>query len=563
MDIASVFKFEKSNEALSNLEKLLTCKKCNEFCKNPRRHSDCGYLLCSCYSAKTDSCPDCGQRYSQSNTTPAYQVNTIIEAAKTIKHLICQKTVEATENKVSDGETENKMVTFDKRCTEASVEAQGIKDYRVSSDDFKKPENKAIQNKNKEVTVGFPSGSRKGAKSAGKQSKTNLIKEVVSNDSKCIRKCVELTQIPANIKAIMKRNSKGETKLHTACVKGDTKKVEEFLSAGADPCTKDNAGWTPLHEAVSKGFTEIVKLLLGAGALVNVPGYYNNTPLHDAALNNHLEAARLLIEYGANPLLQNIEGYTPQAMAQTKDMEHILKEYNPTKMVQRSIKNLHQWQEIILYGFNLPEKEMKNLKNVSEQFHIKQVSSYKSDVTHIVVPSNKTCTPAVDILHGILRGKWIVDSTWLLSCLHCSALVDPSEQELTGTARFQNSFAPKRSRENMEKMQPSIFNGCHFYFSGVDKITIGEIKFTKAHLSSLILSGDGLVLTREPNPEAIPAHERTIPYHAKGSLSKCSHYIIYQHGRHEPQLKYNMTHVKSLPVTWLLDCIETFTLIEP
>ncbi|GLG95633.1 Tonsoku-like protein [Gryllus bimaculatus] len=498
MDIASVFRFEKSNEALSNLEKLLTCKKCNEFCKNPRRHSDCGYLLCSCYSAKTDSCPDCGQRYSQSNTTPAYQVNTIIEAAKTIKHLICQKPVEATENRVSDGETENKMVTFDKRCTEASVEAQGIKDYRVSSDDFKKPENKAIQNKNKEVTVGFSSVSRQGAKSAGKQSKTNLIKEVISNDSKSIRKCVELTQIPANIKAIMKRNSKGETKLHTACVKGDTKKVEEFLSAGADPCTKDNAGWTPLHEAVSKGFTEIVKLLLGAGALVNVPGYYNNTPLHDAALNNHLEAARLLIEYGANPLLQNIEGYTPQ-----------------------------------------------------------------SDVTHIVVPSNKTCTPAVDILHGILRGKWIVDSTWLLSCLHCNALVDASEQELTGTARFQNSFAPKRSRENMEKMQPSIFNGCHFYFSGVDKITIGEIKFTKAHLSSLVLSGDGLVLTREPNPEAIPAHERTIPYHAKGSLSKCSHYIIYQHGRHEPQLKYNMTHVKSLPVTWLLDCIETFTLIEP
>ncbi|CAL4123054.1 unnamed protein product, partial [Meganyctiphanes norvegica] len=45
---------------------------------------------------------------------------------------------------------------------------------------------------------------------------------------------------------INKRNAKGETLLHVACVKVDVEKVRSLLKAGARPNTKDNAGWTPL-----------------------------------------------------------------------------------------------------------------------------------------------------------------------------------------------------------------------------------------------------------------------------------------------------------------------------
>ncbi|TGZ51932.1 BRCA1-associated RING domain protein 1, partial [Temnothorax longispinosus] len=47
-------------------------------------------------------------------------------------------------------------------------------------------------------------------------------------------------------KNINKTNPKGETQLHTACLKGNAEQVKHLLLAGANPNTKDNAGWTPL-----------------------------------------------------------------------------------------------------------------------------------------------------------------------------------------------------------------------------------------------------------------------------------------------------------------------------
>ena len=92
-------------------------------------------------------------------------------------------------------------------------------------------------------------------------------------------------------------------------------------------------------------------------------------------------------------------------------------------------------------------------------------------------------------------------------------------------------------------------------------------------------------MTREPDPEAIPPDEQTVFYHAEAnsSLVKTSHIIIYQvtihdfipwiedlmrqfqagGGRKEPMIKYKMPHLKTLPVSWLLECFNTFSLVEP
>lgn len=43
-----------------------------------------------------------------------------------------------------------------------------------------------------------------------------------------------------------KKNHKGETPLHVACIKGNVERVQTLLNANATPNTKDNAGWTPL-----------------------------------------------------------------------------------------------------------------------------------------------------------------------------------------------------------------------------------------------------------------------------------------------------------------------------
>lgn len=57
-------------------------------------------------------------------------------------------------------------------------------------------------------------------------------------------------------------SSVGETKLHLACIKNNSAKVKQLLTAGEDANSIDNVGWTPLHEACYHGNLECVRELL-------------------------------------------------------------------------------------------------------------------------------------------------------------------------------------------------------------------------------------------------------------------------------------------------------------
>lgn len=88
---------------------------------------------------------------------------------------------------------------------------------------------------------------------------------------------------------------------------------------------------------------------------------------------------------------------------------------------------------------------------------------------------------------------------------------------------------------------------------------------SKKEIEAILKAGDGKVLAREPNPESIPDKERTVPFYCDPSsaLANCSHFIIYQEGAVEPQLKYDMAHIKSLPLSWLFSCIDNFEIVLP
>ncbi|XP_068976565.1 tonsoku-like protein isoform X2 [Bombus flavifrons] len=101
----------------------------------------------------------------------------------------------------------------------------------------------------------------------------------------------------------IKRNEKGETQLHVACIHGNVETVEKLLESGHLTNVRDHFGWTPLHEAANHGHVEIAKLLLKYGADVNDPGSLmcqGVTPLHDAASCGNFTMMRFLIEHGAN-----------------------------------------------------------------------------------------------------------------------------------------------------------------------------------------------------------------------------------------------------------------------
>uniref|UniRef100_A0A3Q3WFD5 F-box/LRR-repeat protein 15/At3g58940/PEG3-like LRR domain-containing protein n=1 Tax=Mola mola TaxID=94237 RepID=A0A3Q3WFD5_MOLML len=110
-----------------------------------------------------------------------------------------------------------------------------------------------------------------------------------------------------------KRNDKGETSLHRACIDGSLKQVNYLVAQGHPVNPRDNCGWTPLHEASNHGHYDIVVVLLDHGANINDAGgplCEGVTPLHDALSCGNFRVARLLVERGASVTLRNSKGDT-------------------------------------------------------------------------------------------------------------------------------------------------------------------------------------------------------------------------------------------------------------
>ncbi|XP_070830830.1 ankyrin repeat domain-containing protein 12 isoform X1 [Chaetodon trifascialis] len=124
---------------------------------------------------------------------------------------------------------------------------------------------------------------------------------------------------------VNKRNERGETPLHMAAIRGDAKQVKELISMGADVNVKDFAGWTPLHEACNLGYYDVAKVLIAAGAEVNTQGLDDDTPLHDASSSGHKDIVKLLLRHGGNAFQANKRGERPVDVADSQELEQLLK----------------------------------------------------------------------------------------------------------------------------------------------------------------------------------------------------------------------------------------------
>lgn len=112
----------------------------------------------------------------------------------------------------------------------------------------------------------------------------------------------------------VKRNAKGETKLHEACIAGNYQLAKMLLDQGHPVNLRDHAGWLPLHEAANHGHRDIVELLLDKGATINDRGgtkCEGISPLYDAACNGHLRVVQLLLDRGAKATIKTDANQTP------------------------------------------------------------------------------------------------------------------------------------------------------------------------------------------------------------------------------------------------------------
>lgn len=158
-----------------------------------------------------------------------------------------------------------------------------------------------------------------------------------------------------------KRNPKGETPLHVACIRNNVTAVKKLLGIpGIDVNATDYVGWTPLHEACNHGNIECVRELLKFVPSKIVDAFLKRdsakcrkvdlmagnsegiTPLHDAVLCNHLEVCQLLLQHGGPKLLEakTILGYTPLDLAETEDMMALLSSYSQVRRRHNDSVNL-------------------------------------------------------------------------------------------------------------------------------------------------------------------------------------------------------------------------------
>ncbi|GMH36821.1 hypothetical protein BSKO_04694 [Bryopsis sp. KO-2023] len=81
---------------------------------------------------------------------------------------------------------------------------------------------------------------------------------------------------------------------------GDSEKVKELISKGADLSSTSKSKATPLHRAAHKGHVEIAEILIQEGANLESKNIVGYTPLMEAAYYDSVDVVEVLLESGAD-----------------------------------------------------------------------------------------------------------------------------------------------------------------------------------------------------------------------------------------------------------------------
>lgn len=90
---------------------------------------------------------------------------------------------------------------------------------------------------------------------------------------------------------------------------------------------------------------------------------------------------------------------------------------------------------------------------------------------------------------------------------------------------------------------------------------IGWEQFTRDNLKQLVLEFGAKLLNRFPNPEDCPTN--VFPYYCRYSeqLRNVSTIVLYTEDSHR-LIKYNMNHLKVFPISWFMEVVLKYSLVN-
>jgi len=561
-----------SISVLSKIRQALICNICQNTLVNPVSYGQCCHLFCSeCISTHPGgTCPAKG--------CPAMAEVRSLRLHKSMDSIT--KSIAKISNIFGDEVPERMMrhLSVDDEENQPGVQIQ-LKKSEKSSDHViltAKPEAKkqVLKESNPKVTGGKKVAvvktvpvKRKRESMIKKQSVVSVElsgePQIAANKTKKPEK-VKSKEVQKPVMNLDKRNKKGETQLHQETLKGNVENVKKLLREGASPNTVDNAGWSPLHEAVAAGNTELVSLLINHGASPNIQDKSSNlTPLHEAAECGYVDIVRLLVSHGADTKARSSTGKTPYDIAMNDGIRDAL--VNTVSLMTESeamdqsvvAEDLMLPSNVVLACPESTDSELKKISQAASSLKItKPQKQFSISTTHCLLRSGKK----FNILCCQLTGSLPLQEEWIYQSKELGSLVDTElfifhHPDITEEAR-------QRSRDCRIRAQPGLFTGIHFYLTG----GFDSKGMSKSDLTKLIALSGAKIVNREPNPENLPAFEATVAVHAdeESGLDRTSHIILYQEGgKKEPLMKYKMSHVKTLPVAWLLQSIFQHKLLQP
>ncbi|KAG7282847.1 hypothetical protein CRUP_020685 [Coryphaenoides rupestris] len=210
-------------------------------------------------------------------------------------------------------------------------------------------------------------------------------------------------------------------------------------------------------------------------------------------------------------------------------------------------------EQIILLASRLSRHQQKQLAKLVRLLGMKQVETFSSSVSHVVVQDGTTPT-TLPILQGVLAGCWVLRHSWVEACLQAGKWLPETE--------YEAGDGPRRGRVNKCNLLPPLFDGCFFFPLGS---LVGSP--SKPELLSLLQAGGGQLLRRQPKPDSdVTQTMSAAAYHAAPGSDQalCTQYILYDPRAKPPPPAALVRHrgkVWSAPIRWVVDCIAAFRLL--